>query len=167
MSVVQTVAGVVRRMAGSRAMLLRLDPLLTPELLHALAAMGHGDEIVLADANFPAATIARRLIPLDGADTPRALAAVLSLLPLDTFVDQPAIVMAVTGKPAVVPPAVRDLNRVLAKAGAKRAVAIDRHEFYERARRAFAVVRTGERRFYANILLVKGAIDERGRVPAP
>jgi L-fucose mutarotase len=148
-------------------MLLGLDPLLTPELLHALAAMGHGDAIVLADANFPAATNARRLIPLDGVGTPRALAAVLTLLPLDTFVDEPAVVMQVDGRPRRVPPAVRDLNRVLARAGGKPAAGIDRHEFYERARGAFAVVRTGERRFYANILLVKGAIDERDRVPKP
>lgn len=148
-------------------MLIGLDPLLTPELLHALASMGHGDEIVLADANFPAASIARRLIPLDGVDTPRVLAAVLTLLPLDTFVDAPAIVMAVTGRPKTVPPPVRDLRRVLAKAGAKPPVAIDRHAFYERARGAFAVVRTGERRFYGNILLVKGAIDPQGRVPRP
>ena len=148
-------------------MLIGIHPLLSPDLLHALAAMGHGDEIVLADANFPAATIARRLIPLDGVGTPRALAAVLSILPLDTFVDEPVVVMAVTGRPKLVPPPVRDLNRVLAKAGAKPATAIDRHAFYARARDAFAVVRTGERRFYANILLVKGAIDERDRVPKP
>jgi L-fucose mutarotase len=148
-------------------MLIGLDPLLTPELLHALAAMGHGDEIVLADANFPAASVARRLVPLDGVGTPRALEAVLTVLPLDTFVAAPAVTMAVAGKPKAVPPAVRDLTRVLAAVGARPPAAIDRHRFYDRARAAFAVVRTGERRFYANILLVKGAIDERDRVPAP
>ena len=94
-------------------MLKGLDPLLGPDLLHVLAAMGHGDELVIADANFPAASIARRLVRLDGVDAPRALRAVLSVLPIDTFTPTPAAVMAVVGDPGVVPPPVRDFQAVV------------------------------------------------------
>jgi L-fucose mutarotase len=78
-------------------MLKGLSPLLSPDLLHVLASMGHGDEIVLADGNFPSATHARRLVRLPGIAAPQALDAVLSVLPLDTFVDQAAFTMQVVG----------------------------------------------------------------------
>jgi L-fucose mutarotase len=141
-------------------MLKGLDPLLGPDLLHALASMGHGDELVVADANFPAAALARRLIRLDGVDAPRALRAILSVLPLDTFTPTAAAVMAVVGDPGAVPAPVRDFQ-ALVDAAAGRSVALDlleRFAFYERARGAFAVVATGERRPYGNILLVKGVV---------
>jgi len=141
-------------------MLKGIDPLLGPDLLHALAAMGHGDEIAIVDANFPAAVVARRLIRVDGAGAPAVLSAVLSLLPLDTFTDAPVAVMAVVGDPGAVPPPVREFQTILdGIAGAPvRLATLDRNEFYERARRAFAVVATGERRFYGNILVTKGVV---------
>jgi L-fucose mutarotase len=141
-------------------MLKGIDPLLGPDLLHALAAMGHGDEIAIVDANFPAEAVARRLIRVDGAGAPAVISAVLSLLPLDTFTDTPAGVMAVVDDPGAVPPPVREFQSILdGIAGSTVLLAtIDRHEFYERARRAFAVVATGERRFYGNILLTKGVV---------
>jgi L-fucose mutarotase len=141
-------------------MLKGLDPVLNPELLHALAAMGHGDEIAVVDANFPAASVARRLIRLDGVAAPRALRAILSLLPLDTFTDTPAAVMAVVGDPAAVPPPVRDFQPLVDAAAGRpvRLVALERLAFYERARAAFAVVATGEPRGYGNIILTKGVI---------
>jgi L-fucose mutarotase len=140
-------------------MLRGLDPLLTSDLLHALASMGHGDEIVIADANFPAASVARRLIPLPGADAPRALAAVLSVLPLDDFGGVPAAVMAVVGDPDAVPEPVVEFTAQLRAAGlAEPPLRLERHAFYARAREAFAVVRTGERRFYGNIILTKGVV---------
>jgi L-fucose mutarotase len=142
-------------------MLIGLDPLLTPDLLHALAAMGHGERIALVDANYPA-TRGRRLIRLAGADAPRALAAVLSLLPLDDFVPDPAVVMRVVGDPAATPPVVAALNAELARHGAAPAGALDRHAFYAAAEAAYAIVATGERRFYGNILLTKGAIPPEG-----
>ena len=141
-------------------MLKGIDPLLGPELLHALRAMGHGDELVVADANFPAAAVARRLIRVDGVDAPRALQAILSVLPLDTFTSAPAAVMAVVGQPEAVPPPVREFRALLAEA-AGRAIevpALERFAFYERARAAFAVVVTGERRPYGNVILVKGVV---------
>lgn len=138
-------------------MLLGLDPLLSPHLLHALAAMGHGDRIVLVDANYPA-TRGRRLITMPGVGVVRTLQAVLSLLPCDTFVPDPAAIMQVVGDAAAVPPVVAEMNAVLAAHGWPAAVGIERHAFYAAAEGAYAIVQTGERRFYGNILLTKGVI---------
>ncbi len=140
-------------------MLIGLDPLLTPDLLFALASMGHGDEIALVDANFPAAAFARRLIRLDGIGGSAALGAVLSVLPLDNFVERPASTMQVVDEPDALPPAVADYLDVLAAYGSTMPVdPLERFEFYERAQNAFAIVITGERRPYGNILLRKGVI---------
>jgi L-fucose mutarotase len=141
--------------------LIGLDPLLTPDLLHALAAMGHGDSIALVDANYPA-TRGRRLIPLPGVGVVAALRAVLSLLPLDSFVPDPAFVMQVVGDPNAQPPVIGELNAALHDRGAKPALGLERHAFYTEAERAYALVATGERRFYGNIILVKGVIPPEG-----
>jgi L-fucose mutarotase len=139
-------------------MLKGLSPLLSPDLLHVLASMGHGDEIVLADANFPAATHARRLVRLPGVNAPAVLDAVLQVLPLDDFVDQAAFTMQVVGDAAAVPPAVQDFAAVLQRHGCGTAAPLERFAFYERAAAAFAVVATGETRVYGNILLKKGVV---------
>ncbi len=141
-------------------MLKGLDPLLSPDLLHALASMGHGDEIVVADAHFPGATVARRLIRLDGVDATRVIRAIVSAMPLDSFVEAPAAGMQVVGAPKAIPEAVADFNRALdAAEGRKvRIEMIERHAFYERSRAAFAVVQTGELRTYANLILKKGVV---------
>jgi L-fucose mutarotase len=141
-------------------MLKGIDPLLTPELLQALAAMGHGDEIAIVDANFPAASNARRLIRLDGIDASRVLAAVLTVLPLDTFVPSPTHVMQVVGSPETVPPTVAEFRAVIERGEGRRIepIAIERHGFYERARSCYAIIATGERRKYGNIILTKGVI---------
>ena len=96
-------------------MLRGLDPLLTPDLLHALASMGHGDTIAVVDANFPAAATGRRLIPLPGIDAPAVLDAILSLLPIDTFEPDPVMVMQVVGDADATPPPVHDFATVLAR----------------------------------------------------
>jgi len=138
-------------------MLIGLHPLLTPDLLHALAAMGHGDTIALVDANYPA-TRGKRLIPMPGAGVAAVLEAALTLLPLDTFIPDPAIVMDVVDESGTIPPAVADINAVLRARGAKPAKAMERFAFYEAANSAYAIVHTGERRFYGNIILTKGVI---------
>ena len=138
-------------------MLLGLDPVLSPDLLHALAAMGHGDRIVLVDANYPA-TRGRRAIYLPGIDITCALQAVLSVFPIDTLLPEPCAVMQVVGEPAALPPVQAEMNAVLAKHGAKPTVSLERHAFYMAAETAYAVVQTGERRFYGNILLTKGVV---------
>jgi len=141
-------------------MLKGIHPLLHADLLHALASMGHGDELVIADANFPWASIGRRVVHLAGASAPDALDAILTLFPLDDFVDQPALTMQVVGDPDAVPEPVRDFAEVFTKHGLDDTEMgrLDRETFYARARSAFAIVRTGELRPYGNILLVKGVI---------
>jgi L-fucose mutarotase len=139
-------------------MLLGLDPLLSPDLLHALASAGHGDRIAIVDANFPAAGTARRLIPLHGADAAATLVAVLSVLPVDDFEPHPAVVMEVAGDPEQTPEAVAEFTRVLADAGVAPPARLPRHDFYRAVKEAYAVVLTGERRLYGNIMLTKGVV---------
>jgi L-fucose mutarotase len=139
-------------------MLIGVHPLLAADLLHALASMGHGDEIVIADANFPSASIARRLIAVPGADAPRVLEAILTVFPLDSASSPAVFAMQPAGKQDPVPPPVADFQRVL---GASATIgSLDRFAFYERARGAFAVVRTGDLRPYGNAILVKGVVNE-------
>lgn len=141
-------------------MLRGINPLLSPELLSILRAMGHGDEIVVADANFPAQTNARRLVRLDGVDAVKVTEAILSVMPLDTYVDDPAHTMAVVGDPDAVPPIVVEFQNAIdniADAPAK-ILPIERFAFYERARTAFAIVATGEGRSYGNLILKKGVV---------
>jgi L-fucose mutarotase len=140
-------------------MLKGIDPVLGPELLSLLRAMGHGDEIVVADANFPAASTARSLIRADGVDAVRMTRAIVALMPLDDFVAAAAFRMAVVGAPETIPPIAHDFAAALADAGYAGPIeAIERAAFYDRARRAFAIVATGETRLYGNLLLKKGVI---------
>ena len=139
-------------------MLHGIDPLLTPDLLHALAAMGHGDRIAIVDANYPAHGHGKRVITLPGIDAAAVLRAVLSLLPLDSFVDDPAVTMAVVGDKAAVPEAVAEFTSALAETGARAPEAVERQRFYEIGRDCFAIVQTGERRLYGNVILTKGVI---------
>ena len=141
-------------------MLRNIPPLLSPDLLWTLRAMGHGDEIVVADANFPAESTNDNCIRLDGVDASDTLQAILAVMPLDSFVSEPALTMEVVGDPNAVPEAVRDFQRIVdATADAPRPLGkLERHAFYERAKQAFAVVQTGETRLYGNILLTKGVI---------
>ena len=139
-------------------MLKNIPPLLTPDALHALASMGHGDELALVDANFPAATHARRLVRLPGSPAPDLLHAVLGLLPLDDFVAQAALTMQVVGDPSARPPVVAEFDAVLQTHGCQPSAALERFAFYERAAAAFAIVATGETRVYGNILLKKGIV---------
>ena len=144
-------------------MLKGLDPLLGPDLLHALRAMGHGDELVLADANFPAASLARRLIRLEGADGPRALRAILSVMPLDDFAEMACARMQVVDDPDAEPEVCRIYQAVIdeAEGGRFRLGQIERFAFYERARAAYAVVHTAEPGLYGNVLLKMGVVHPR------
>lgn len=142
-------------------MLRNINPLLSPDLLHALRAMGHGDEIALVDANFPAQSLGPRCIRADGADASAILSAVLSVMPLDTFVPDPALCMQVVGDADAVPDAVRDFQSIINEAAdvPRPIESLERFAFYARAAGCFAVVQTGERRLYGNILLKKGIIE--------
>lgn len=139
-------------------MLKGISPLLSPDLLHALASMGHGDELVLADANFPAATHARRLVRLPGIASAEVLDAVLSVCPLDDSAEPAALTMQMAGDPSTMPGAVVELNHVLTLHGYAPATPLERFAFYARAANAFAVVAAGEKKIYGNILLRKGVV---------
>jgi L-fucose mutarotase len=137
-------------------MLIGLDPALSPDLLHALASMGHGDDIVIADANFPGESMGQRLIRADGLSATRVLEAILTVLPLDDFVPEAAHTMEVVGNASNVPPAVAEFRALV---GDRTACAtLERFAFYDRAQEAFAVVQTGETRLYGNIILKKGVV---------
>jgi L-fucose mutarotase len=146
-------------------MLIGIDPLLGPELLAHLRAMGHGDELVIADANFPATSVARRLVRADGVTAPQMLDAVLTLLPLDTFVDSAVAVMEIVGSAGKCAPITDEFRAIVAARSGRRfenIAPVERFAFYERARQAYAVVATGERRTYGNVILRKGIIEPRG-----
>src|SRR5262245_26366469 len=120
--------------------------------------MGHGDEVAIVDANFPAASVGRRVIELRGASAPAVLAAVLTVLPVDTLAVPAVLTMEVVGDPGAVPEPVADFAAAMADHGLAdcEVGSLSRHAFYERARSSYAIVRTGEMRPYGNILLVKG-----------
>jgi L-fucose mutarotase len=146
-------------------MLKNLDPLLNADLLKVLRAMGHGDEIAIVDANFPAHSVAEEtvtgeLIRLDGVGVAEAMRAILTVLPLDTFVEQPVLRMEVVGKPEEVPPVQAKVQAVIDAAEGRSwpMGSIERFEFYDRAKEAYAVVATGERQFYGCFLVKKGVI---------
>ena len=143
-------------------MLKGIDPLLGADLLHVLRSMGHGDDLVVADAHFPAAAMAKRVVRLDGVDGPRALRAILSVMPLDDFVEEPCGRIEVIGDPTAEPEVCREYQQIIdgAEGGARFKLAkIERFAFYERARHAFAVVQTGETRLYGCVLLKMGVIQ--------
>jgi L-fucose mutarotase len=141
-------------------MLKNLSPLHTPELLHALASMGHGDDLAIVDAHFPAVSMAKRLIRLDGVSGPAALEACLRLIPLDTFVDEPALRMEVVQDPDQIPEVQQQFQKVIDQEEGKHwpLGKIERYAFYERAKNAYAIIATGELRPYGCILVKKGVV---------
>ncbi|MHC4293875.1 MAG: RbsD/FucU family protein [Planctomycetota bacterium] len=141
-------------------MLKNVPNVLSPELLKILMEMGHGDELVIADGNFPAASIAQRLVRLDGHECPPVLEAVLKLFPLDTYVDKPVALMQVMSGDDVKTPIWEEYKKIIQASGEKfdDFEIVERFEFYERAKKAYAVVATSETALYANIILKKGII---------
>jgi L-fucose mutarotase len=144
-------------------MLKNIPSVLSPELLKILMEMGHGDEFVIGDGNFPAASMAQRLVRLDGHSVPEVLEAVAKLFPLDTYADANAILMSVTPGDANVkgdPPVWAEYKKILtaAEGAAAKFGNIERFAFYERAKKAYAIVATGESALYANIILKKGVV---------
>ncbi|WP_342363487.1 RbsD/FucU family protein [Terrarubrum flagellatum] len=145
-------------------MLKGIDPVLSPDLLWVLASMGHGDDLALVDSNHPAEAIARattsgRLVRLPGLAIDRVAEAILSVFPLDSFVDDPVRRMQVVGKPDEIPDVQHEIAALAAKAAPGVAIAsIERFAFYDAARKAFAVVQAGDPRPYGCFLLRKGVI---------
>ena len=139
-------------------MLKNMDPLLGPDLLATLRAMGHGDEIVIVDANYPASSSGRKVIRLDGVSATRAAKAILSVLPLDDFVADCAWHMQVVDDPQADMPIFADFRQILQNQAGVTLAGLERFAFYEKARMAFALVVTGEDRLYGNLILKKGVI---------
>ncbi|MBN8996590.1 MAG: ribose ABC transporter [Rhizobiales bacterium] len=146
-------------------MLKSIDPALNADVLYALRAMGHGDDVVLADMNFPADAIARettlgRLLRMENIDSGRAARAVLSVLPLDSFVKKPAERMEVVGKPKEILPVHKEVQKEIDAAEGRPSPmgSIERFAFYERAKKAYCVIQTGELRGYGCFVFKKGVI---------
>ncbi len=147
-------------------MLKGIDQRLSAEIVHVLMLMGHGDDLVICDVNHPAATIAAettygRLIDMPGCDIPTGAAAILTLMPLDTFVPSPVSRMQVVGDPGGVVPIFARMQTVIDAAEGRSVPmqALERFAFYEAAKRSFAIVRTADSGPYGCFILKKGVVD--------
>ena len=141
-------------------MLKNISPIISPELLKVLCEMGHGDEIVIGDGNFPSKTMNARVIRADGHGGAELLDAILALFPLDTYADFNMMLMEVVPGDPVDTPIWDEYKEIAAKyeGGNVRVENIERFAFYERAKKAYAVVATGEKALYANLIIKKGVI---------
>ncbi len=140
-------------------MLKGINPILSPELLKILCEMGHSDEIVIADANFPSENYGKRIVRADGTGGNEMLKAILSLIPLDTYSEANFLLMELSGNDTVTPKIWHTYEQTAEKIdGNVRIKRIDRFDFYERTKSAYAVIATGETAVYANIILKKGVI---------
>ena len=146
-------------------MLKSLDPLLNADVLYALRAMGHGDDLIICDTNFPADSVARqtvlgKLLRIDGVSSARAARAILSVMPLDSFVEKPAGRMEVVGKPTEVLPVMTEVQAEIDKAEGRSwpMGSIERFAFYDLAKKAYCVIASGETRFYGCFVFKKGVI---------
>lgn len=146
-------------------MLKSIDPALNADVLYALRAMGHGDDLIICDTNFPADSVARqtvlgKLLRIDNVTAARAARAVLSVMPLDSFVEHPALRMEIVGKPNEVPPVQAEVQAEIDRAEGRPwpMGSIERFAFYDLARKAYCVIVTGERRFYGCFAFKKGVI---------
>ena len=146
-------------------MLKGIDPILNADVLYALRSMGHGDDLIIADTNFPADSVARKtvlgdLLRIDCVTAGRAARAILSVMPLDAFVDKPALRMEIVGKPEEVPPVQAEVQQEIdaAEGRAWPMGTVERFAFYDLAKKAYCVIQTGERRFYGCFAFKKGVI---------
>ena len=147
-------------------MLINIDPILSPEILHTLRAMGHGDKLVLCDSNFPAYSMNSRVHRIDGVDAARAAKAILSIFPLDSFIEFPLIRMQIDDKPEELNDVHKELNDVmLNEAGPNWTMgSIERFKFYEEAKKAYAIITTNETRPFGCFILTKGVVKPDGSV---
>ena len=146
-------------------MLKSIDPALNAEVLGALRAMGHGDDLIICDTNFPADSVARQtvlgtLLRIDNVTAARAARAILSVMPLDAFVEKPALRMEIVDKPDEIPPVQAEVQKEIDAAEGKSwpMGSIERFAFYDLAKKAYCVIQTGERRFYGCFVFKKGVI---------
>ena len=147
-------------------MLINIDPILSPKLLSTLRSMGHGDKLVLADANFPATSLAKRSIRLDGINISNAAKAILYVLPLDSFIEYPVTRMEIDNKPEKINDVHIDFINILKEtSGEKWKIGTtERLQFYKEAKEAYAIVSTTDARAYGCFILTKGVIKPDGSV---
>jgi L-fucose mutarotase len=146
-------------------MLKGIDPLLNADVLYALKSMGHGDDLIITDTNFPADSVARqtvmgKLLRIDAVTAGRAAKAILSVMPLDSFVEHPASRMEIVGRPGEMPPVQAEVQAEIDAAEGRTwpMGSIERFAFYDLAKKAYCVIQTGERRFYGCFVFKKGVI---------
>lgn len=141
-------------------MLKGIPSIISPELLKILMEMGHGDELVISDGNYPAASNAQRLVRCDGHNVSELLDAVLALFPLDPYVEAPVVLMQVVAGDPVKTPIWEVFKEIVRKHEPvnNRFEFVDRFAFYEKAKKAYVIVATGEKALYANLILKKGVI---------
>lgn len=147
-------------------MLKGLDPILNADVLYALRSMGHGDDLIIADTNFPSDSVARETVlgQVLRIDRPAAevVRAVLSVYPIDTFVDDAAARMEVVGEPDTLLPVMDEVQAEVSAVDGPEMITVERYAFYERAKQAYAVIQTGERRFYGCFAFRKGVVPPDG-----
>jgi L-fucose mutarotase len=147
-------------------MLNGIDPILNADVLYALRAMGHGDDLIIADTNFPSDSVARETVLGEVLRIDRSAAevirAVLSLYPIDTFVDDSAARMEVVGEPDKILPVMEEVQAQVSAVSGPKLIGIERFTFYNRAKQAYAVIQTGERRFYGCFAFRKGVVPPDG-----
>lgn len=151
-------------------MLKGIDPILNADVLYALRSMGHGDDLILADANFPSDAVARqtglgRLLRMDCPLAGRAARAILSVLPLDSFVEHAALRMEIVDQPDEIPPVQAEVQEAIDNAEGKSLPmgSIERFAFYDLAKKSYCIIQTGERRFYGCFVFKKGVIAPEGK----
>ncbi len=144
-------------------MLKGINPLLNADVLHAISAMGHGDDLIISDANFPSDSVARqtitgKLLRIE-AGAAEVVRAILSVMPIDTLVDDAAARMEVVSEPETILPVMHEVQAEVNIAGGPNTMLpLDRYSFYDRSKQAYAIIQTGERRFYGCFALRKGVI---------
>ena len=147
-------------------MLIKIDPILSPDVLHTLRAMGHGDKLILCDSNFPAYSMNSLVHRLDGVDAARAAKAILSIFPLDSFVEFPILRMQIDNKPDEVNDVHREMMEVTKSVAGEnwKIGSSERFKFYEEAKKAFAIITTNETRPFGCFILTKGVVKPDGSV---
>ena len=147
-------------------MLINIDPILSPEILHTLRSMGHGDQLVLSDSNFPAYSMLSRVHRLDGADAARAAKAILSIFPLDSFVESPIQRMEIDGKPNQLNDVHKELIDTTKKVSGDhwKIGSIERNNFYKETKNAYAIITTNETRPFGCFIFTKGVVKPNGDV---
>jgi L-fucose mutarotase len=144
-------------------MLKGIDPILNADVLYTLRAMGHGDDLIIADTNFPSDSVARETVLGEVLRIDRPVAevvrAILSVFPIDTFVDDAAARMEVVGEPDTILPVMQEVQADVTAAGGPIMMSVERFAFYDRSKQAYAVIQTGERRFYGCFALRKGVVS--------